>query len=185
MEKAIGASNGYIHNLEVTGGVPSAAKLDKIAKHFNVSTDFLLGKTEIPSPKAPNKGVTIPVLGRVAAGIPITAIENIIGTEEITDKMASSGEYFALKIKGDSMSPYIMNNDIVIVRQQDDADSDQIVIALINGNDGCCKKIRKTKNALMLISMNQAYEPMIFTPDEAEDIPVQIIGKVVEIRRSV
>ena len=81
------------------------------------------------------------------------------------------------------MSPYIMDGDTVIVRKQDDADSDQIVIAMINGNDGVCKKLRKTSHGLMLISLNPQYDPMVFDHSEIDSIPVNIVGKVVEIRR--
>ena len=87
--------------------------------------------------------VSIPVVGRVAAGIPIDAIEEIIDREDIPSTLAKTGDFFGLRIKGDSMSPRIMNGDTVIVRRQDDAESDEIVIALINGHDGVCKKLKK------------------------------------------
>ena len=124
------------------------------------------------------------MLGYVAAGVPIDAIEEIIDWEEIPKEMAARGEYFGLKIKGDSMAPKIENGDTVIVRQQPDAENDEIVIVTINGDEGMCKKLRKSSEGLTLISRNPAYEPMFFTPQEVNDLPVTIVGKVIELRRS-
>lgn len=159
--------------------------IDSIARELKVNPSWIIGKTDAMDVVNGNRTapITIPVLGRVAAGIPIDAISEIIDREEIPSEMAKSGEYFGLRIKGDSMSPYIMDRDTVIVRKQDDADSDQVVIALINGNDGVCKKLRKTAHGLMLISLNPQYDPMVFDYSEIDSIPVKIIGKVVEIRR--
>ena len=159
--------------------------IDSIARELKVNPSWIIGKTDVMDVVNSNRTatITIPVLGRVAAGIPIDAISEIIDREEIPLEMAKSGEYFGLRIKGDSMSPYIIDGDTVIVRKQDDADSDQIVIALINGNDGVCKKLRKTPHGLMLISLNPQYDPMVFDHSEIDSIPVIIIGKVVEIRR--
>lgn len=159
--------------------------IDSIARELKVNPSWIIGKTDAMDVVNVNRtaSITIPVLGRVAAGIPIDAISEIIDREEIPSEMAKSGEYFGLRIKGDSMSPYIMDGDTVIVRKQDDADSDQVVIALINGNDGVCKKLRKTAHGLMLISLNPQYDPMVFDHSEIDSIPIKIIGKVVEIRR--
>ena len=137
--------------------------------------------TEEPAPK--RKGVVIPVLGHVAAGIPIEMIEDIIDTEEIPEDMAKHGEFFALKIKGDSMMPSINNSDVVIVRQQEDAENGDIVIAAINGNDAVCKRLKKYSDGISLISLNPAYEPLYFNVSDVQEAPVKIIGKVVELRR--
>ena len=124
----------------------------------------------------------IPVLGRVAAGIPIEASEEILDWEEITGDMAVNGDYFALQIKGDSMEPKFSNGDVVIVRQQEDADDGDIVIAIVNGNDGVCKKLRKYADGIALVSTNPVYAPMYFSKEEMESTPVRIIGKVKELR---
>ena len=129
------------------------------------------------------KGFTINVLGRVAAGLPIEAIENIIDTEEISEEMARTGEYFGLQIHGDSMEPRMYEGDIVIVRKQEDAESGDIVIAMVNGNDAVCKRLQKYAGYISLISLNSAkYEPMIYSSEDIEAKPVKIIGKVVELR---
>jgi len=129
------------------------------------------------------KGVKIKVLGRVAAGIPIEAIEDIIDTEEITEEMARTGKFFGLQIKGDSMTPNICHGDVVIVRQQDDAESGDVVIATVNGSDAVCKRLRKYKEGIELVSNNPSYEPMEFSNNDIIETPVKIIGKVVELRR--
>lgn len=167
---------------------PDFETLELIADYFNVDTDYLLGRTNkttyIPTPKNPyHKGVTINVLGRVAAGIPIDAITDIVDTEEISEEMAKTGEFFGLKIKGDSMTPTICNGDIVIVRQQDDAETGDIVIATINGDEATCKRLRKYQGGIELISINPGFKPFEFTNKEILEKPVRIIGKVVESRR--
>lgn len=81
------------------------------------------------------------------------------------------------------MEPDIHNGDTVIVRQQDDAESDEIVIALIDGQDGVCKRLKKYKDSIALISSNPLYEPLYFSQTEIDQTPVKILGKVVELRR--
>lgn len=159
-------------------------KLEVLASALQTTPAYLMGwedTTEEPTPK--RKGIVIPVLGHVAAGIPIEMIEDIIDTEEIPEDMAKHGEFFALKIKGDSMTPSINNSDVVIVRQQEDAENGDIVIATINGNDAVCKRLKKYSDGLSLISLNPAYEPLYFNTSEIQGTPVKIIGKVVELRR--
>ena len=97
--------------------------------------------------------------------------------------MAMNGEYFGLRIKGDSMMPTIRDGDTVIVRKQDDAETDQIVIAMVNGNDATCKRLMKYDGGISLISFNPAYPPMMFSNDQIEKLPVKIIGRVVENRQ--
>ena len=146
---------------------------------IKVSLDDNLSVEQLPL----RKGYTINVLGRVAAGLPIEAIENIIDTEEISEEMARTGEYFGLQIHGNSMEPRMYEGDIVIVRKQDDAESGDIVIAMVNGNDAVCKRLQKYAGGISLISLNSSnYDPMIYSNEDTETKPVKIIGKVVELR---
>lgn len=162
--------------------MPRMGKIQMLADYFNIDKSDLLEETK-PLGVKTNKGVQINVLGKVAAGIPIEAIENIVDTEEISQKMASTGEFFGLKIKGDSMQPTICNGDTVIVKRQDDAESGDIVIALINGDNATCKRLVKYAEGISLISLNPAYEPMVFSKKDIQEKPVKILGKVVENRR--
>lgn len=157
------------------------SKIELFAKALGTTSRELVGwDDELPVKK---KGVVINVLGRVAAGIPIEAIENVIDTEEITEEMAKTGTFFGLQIHGDSMIPNICDGDVVIVRQQDDAESGEIIIATVNGTDATCKRLRKYKGGIELIANNPTYEPMDFSNQEIIEKPVRIIGKVVELRR--
>lgn len=96
--------------------------------------------------------------------------------------MANDGEYFGLQVKGDSMEPRIKSGDVVIVRKQSDADDGDLVIALVNGDDAVVKRLKKYKDGIALISNNPAYEPMYFCNDEIDSKPVEILGKVKELR---
>lgn len=157
------------------------SKINLFAKALGTTSSDLVG-WDNQSP-AVRKGVLINVLGRVAAGLPLEAIENIIDTEEISEEMARTGEYFGLQIHGDSMEPRMYEGDIVIVRKQEDAESGEIVIAMVNGNDAVCKRLQKYTGGISLISLNSTkYEPMIYSNKDIEDMPVKIIGKVVELR---
>lgn len=161
-------------------------KILAFANALHISPGDLMGLDGIKEDSPPttsSKGVKIKVLGRVAAGIPIEAIEDIIDTEEITEEMARTGKFFGLQIKGDSMAPNICNGDIVIVRQQDDAENGDVVIATVNGNDAVCKRLRKYKEGIELLSNNPSYEPMEFSNNDIIETPVKILGKVVELRR--
>ena len=127
--------------------------------------------------------VKIPVLGYVAAGIPIEAITDILDYEEIDPSMIKDGsEYFALKIKGDSMEPKISNGDVVIVRKQEDCDSGQIAIVCVNGDQATCKKILKQSTGIMLVPFNPAYETVFYSNEDILEIPITILGRVVELR---
>lgn len=173
-----------IQKWEMGTSEPPLKVMRELASLFNVDIDDLTNKDlENNSITKQKRGVTVNVLGRVAAGIPIDAIEDIIDTEEITEEMARTGKFFGLKIKGDSMEPQICEGDVVIVRQQEDAESDEIVIALVNGNDGVCKRLKKYDDSIALVSNNANYGPMYFTNKDVIDKPIRIVGKVVELRR--
>ena len=153
--------------------------LSKLAEIFNVSIDYLLDI------QPPVKGVRVPIYGSVPAGIPLEAIENIEGYEEITPALASKGEYFALKIKGESMSPFILNNDIVIVRKQSEIESGDIAIVLVNGDEATCKTVKISDDGITLIGHNTlVYPPHFYSQKEITTLPVRIIGRVVEVKRS-
>ena len=154
-------------------------RLEKIAKYLNTSIEYLMGWEEEQKPQ----GVKIPVLGTVPAGIPISAVEDILDYEEIPKRWENQGEFFGLKIKGDSMLPILTDGDIVIVRKQSTADNGDTVIAMVNGDDATCKRYERSNNGIMLIPNNSSYTPTFYTNEEIASLPVTIIGKVVELRR--
>ena len=155
---------------------------EDIPENANLQKDNLLGKSSLKNTNLLNKSVKIPVLGTVRAGIPITAVEEILDYEEISSHTASTGEFFGLKIKGNSMEPRFNEGDVVIVRKQSDADNGDIVVVLVNGDEATIKKLKKTEQGIILIPLNNDYEPLFFDNATIANKPVQIIGKVVELR---
>ncbi|WP_279002098.1 LexA family protein [Acidaminococcus fermentans] len=164
---------------------PNFETLNMFANFFNVDMNTLMdmNNTSNQNPSSPVRSIKIPVLGTVVAGVPLEAVENIIGWEEISPAMAATGEHFALQIKGTSMEPRICEGDIVVVRKQEDIESGDTAIVLINGGEATVKKVKKTEEGIMLIANNMAvYSPHFYSNKDIEELPVRIIGKVVELR---
>lgn len=159
--------------------IPRANTIQKIADYFGVGLNDLLEPRKL---NVLNRGVKIPVLGRVQAGLPVEAIEEIIDYEEIDVKLAGTGEFFGLQIRGNSMEPKFSDGDVVIVKKQSDVESGQIAVVLIDGSDATVKRIKKINSGIMLISLNPAYEPMFYSEQDILDLPVEIIGRAIELR---
>ncbi|MBQ1847285.1 MAG: helix-turn-helix domain-containing protein [Clostridia bacterium] len=154
----------------------SQSMIKKYADALGVSPEYLLYGEGTPST------VRIPVYGRVAAGIPMEAITDISDYEEIDAAMAANGEYIALTIHGHSMEPRFTEGDVVIVRKQPEIEDGQIAVVMINGDDATVKRIHKTRDGLVLLPTNPAYEPIYYTNKQIRELPVKILGKVVELR---
>lgn len=170
-------SRSSINKIELNHTDLPQSKIVALAKALSVTPAYLMGWEDIEQPIPKSNGyptVRIPVLGDVAAGVPILAQQDIVGYEDIPADMAKTGEYFGLKIKGDSMEPKIHDNDIVIVKSMSDAENNDIVIAMIN-NEATCKRLHKYSNSVVLTAFNPDYKPIEVTPDEN----IQILGKVV------
>ena len=165
---------------------PDFDTMRRLADVFSVSVDYLMGRDEDPrhlgKPIPSRKGHRIPVLGDVAAGIPIDAIEDILDYEDIDEDLARTGEFFALRIRGQSMEPRMMEGDVVIIRQQETAETGDTVVVSVNGDLATVKKIKIGSAGITLIPTNPSYDPMFFTCEEVEQLPVRIRGKVVELR---
>ena len=129
--------------------------------------------------------VKIPVLGKVAGGTPIEAISNIDSDEyiEIDEDMAKKGEMFGLIVKGQSMFPYILENDIVVVQKQDDCENGKVAVVMINGDEATVKVVKKKEDGLDLESYNPIFPTFHFSSQEVIDKPIKIIGIVRELRR--
>lgn len=158
---------------------PSFEMLRKLTKLYNVTSDVILGWSvhleEIGSK-------LIPVLGDVAAGIPIEAITDIVDYEEIDPAMAATGDFFGLRIKGASMEPRMREGDVVIVRKQDTAETGDTVVVLVNGDSATVKKIKYGPDGISLIPTNPAYDVQFYSAADVERLPVRVIGRVVELR---
>jgi len=162
--------------------------LPQIANVLNSNVQWILTGTGERHPIAPvpphkPRGVKIPVLGNVAAGVPVEAVEEILDYEEIEPELAGTGEFFGLRLKGQSMEPRMCEGDVVIVRCQNDVDQGDIAVVLVNGDSATIKRIKKEPDgSLWLLPNNPSFQAMHYSPSEIESLPVSIIGKVVELR---
>ena len=155
-----------------------------LAQALNVSEVWLMGY-DVPMESIPIKNIEkikIPVLGTVKAGYDYLAQENIVGYESI-DNVPDPENYYALQVTGDSMEPLFSNGDIAIVHKQDGFDSGNTCIILVNGEEATVKKVVRMDDGIDLIAMNPYYPVRHFTKNEMNEIPVKIIGKVVEARK--
>lgn len=178
---AIGAKTTTFNMWCKGQAIPRSGMIQALADYFGILKGDLVDEKDFKSTNT--KGVKIPVLGYVAAGIPIDAVEYIIDYEEIPDTMARTGEFFGLQIKGDSMEPRICDGDVVIVKKQPTVSNGEIAIVLINGDEATCKKVEKIANGIMLVPFNNSkYQNMFFSVEDIETLPVTILGKVVELR---
>ena len=173
-----------INKIEIAGrGVPQSRVLD-FARALELSPAELLGwdaETEDGGTIALSvEQRDVPILGQVAAGKNLYAEENINGYVRVEPKIW--GNLFALKVKGDSMSPRIMDGDTIIVREQPDVESGQIAVVIINGGEGVVKKVVKFPGGISLVSLNSSYNPLIFYNEEIEKLPIRIIGRVIQNR---
>ena len=170
-----------------------------LAKALNVSEAWLMG-CDVPMerdsdidllkkigaiPISSNPNITnIPVIGTVKAGYDYLAQENVVGTVPVETSLVGDGtDFFALEVKGDSMSPVFIEKDIVIIKKQNDCENNEIAIVIVNGDEGTIKKVRKTEQGIILQPLNPAYAPMIFTNKEIKDMPVTIVGIVKQLKR--
>jgi repressor LexA len=124
-------------------------------------------------------GSGIPILGQIAAGVPIEALQNEIGRITPPEDLLGDGDHFALEVKGDSMiQAGILDGDVVLIKRTETADSGDIVVALIDSEEATLKRLRKRGNSIALEAANPAYETRIFGPDR-----VRIQGKLVAMIR--
>lgn len=175
----LGIERSTYTRYETGDSEPNFEMLELLSQIFDVSTDVLIGRSAIPTPSG---GIRIPVLGNVAAGIPIEAVTDIVDYEEIDSTMSKTGDYFGLRIKGASMEPRMREGDVVIVRKQDTADTGDTVVVLVNGDSATVKKIKYGESGITLLPTNPAFEPLFYDRQEVETLPVRVIGKVVELR---
>ena len=163
---------------------PSLEVLNILAETFHVSVDYLMGRevdNNIQAIKI-NRSVTkIPVFGKIPAGVPIDMIEDslIEDYEEIpTDWLIGGNEYFALRVKGESMMPKFENGDVIILKKQEDCESGAFCAVSINHTECTFKKVLKKENGITLMPLNPEFEPLFFSKQEVVELPVTILGIV-------
>lgn len=138
---------------------PRIDKIQLLANYFGIQkSDLVEDKEKLKTDLIGNPVSPIPLLGTVKAGYNYLAQENWIGTIDVETSLVGSGEdYFALKVKGDSMSPVFVEGDIVIIKKQNDCENNEYAVVIINGDEGTLKKIKKTDNGIILQPLNPAY----------------------------
>ena len=141
-----------------------------------------LGRVKPQSPTASDgipRGAVIPVMGRIAAGVPISAIQDHTHNITVPPDMLGQGEHYALEVKGDSMiDAGIFDGDTVLIRKGDAAASGEIVVALVDDEEATLKRLRKKGDSIALEAANPAYETRIFGPDR-----IRVQGKLVGLLR--
>lgn len=176
----LGLSKGIISLYENEKRKPSFDILNKLSKIFNCSIDYIIGNWNEAEPTLIN------VYSSVHAGILSEMIENIVDTEEISEKMARSDKtYFGLKVKGDSMFPTYQEGDTLIVEKNTSCESGNDCIVAINGNEAFLKRVYINSTGITLQALNPKYEPLTYTNEDVKKLPVTIIGIVRELRRKI
>ena len=132
----------------------------------------------VPPPAYAQGGATVPLMGRIAAGVPISAIQDHTQDIGVPPDLIAGGEHFALEVKGDSMIDAGINEgDIIIVKRCDTADNGDIVVALVEKEEATLKRLRKKGASIALEAANPNYETRIFGPDQV-DIQGRLVGLI-------
>ncbi len=161
-----------------------------LAQALGVSEAWLMGyDVELLRKNKPEiKSLKIPVLGVIPAGIPMEAIEDLSNNEFeylSVDMLKGDKEYFALKVIGDSMYPEYLDGDILIVLKQNNCESGEDCVVMVNGDDATFKRVFKAENGITLQPLNNKYPAIFYSNDKINSLPVKILGIVVEFRRNI
>lgn len=179
-----GVSGGAVSTWERGTAEPRMGAVQKISDYLKINKSDIVDDETSESSRT-STAHRIPVLGSVPAGVPLEAIEDIIDWEDIPQEWTSGGrEYFALRVKNDSMYPKYLDGDTIIVRKESDCESGQDCVVYVNGYDATLKKVLKRVDHIMLQPLNPKYEPRFYEYNDAHN-KVTIAGIVVEIRRKV
>lgn len=157
--------------------------IEELLLKINENQEFTVNTSFRPIPLSELQLTKIPVLGAVKAGYNYLADENKVGYIHLEYSPSDPENYYALEVTGDSMEPLFSDGDIAIVHKQDNFDSGNTCIVLINGDEATVKKVVRMEDGIDLIAMNPYYPIRHFTKEEMNKIPVQIIGRVIEARK--
>ena len=197
-ETELGFGNGSLSKLNNSETTRKRIKL--LAAYFGVSEDYIMCETDDRTPiphqwqeysdweddqrvfEGDDDTMWVPVVAKIAAGFPIACQEDILDSIAVPAEWQKKGRLIGLRIKGNSMEPLIPDNSDVIVLYGERVENGQIGVVQINGNESTCKKIHYQSNGILLESINRDYPPMFFSAEEVEQLPVRILGRVLEVR---
>ena len=172
----LGVSKGSVSGWFAGTNFPRAEKLEELAELFGITSADLLADHTVST--------SVPVLGHVHAGQTTYAMEEILDYVDIDSLKASQGEYFGLYVQGDSMAPELQDGDLVIVRRQPTLEDGDIGVFSIGESETTIKEYQQLKRHIALTPINDEYEGMMISFKEVDELPVLILGKVIESRRS-
>ncbi|MEM5623556.1 XRE family transcriptional regulator [Bacillus thuringiensis] len=159
---------------------PRPDKIQLLADYFKINRSDLTEDKPSNIYEAPIHPVKVPILGKIACGLPICAEENYEGYRYEMPDILPRGEVYYLEAKGNSMEPTIPNGSFVLIRKQDDVENGEIAAVQVNGDtEATLKRVKKQGDVIILMPDNSSYEPLIITATT----PARIIGKAIRFTR--
>lgn len=176
----IGVSSSMISRYESEKNEPDIETMKKISKVLEKPLEFFLPDSFVADMRNVGGSTAyIPIIGEIACGTPILAVQNVESYKEIPKDELPDGELFLLRARGDSMTPRIFDGDLVLIRVQPDVEDGEIAAVQVdNDNRATLKKVQHAGDNVILIPMNTAYPTIILN----EENPGRIIGRAMEIR---
>ncbi len=178
--EVLGVTKSAVNSYFTGTKMPRMDRIKKLADHFGCNVSDLIDDKTIEDQVT---AVAIPVLGTVPAGVPIEAIQDILGYEEIPKIMADTGEFFCLRVEGNSMYPLLYSGETIVIKKQETAENGDIVVALVDNNDTTVKRLKKVSDGIILEAENPEYNSLYFNEKQIRNEKVKIIGKAVESRK--
>ena len=178
--EVLGVTKSAVNAYFMGNKMPRMDRIKKLADHFGCNISDLVDDKSIEDQVT---AVAIPVLGTVPAGVPIEAIQDILGYEEIPKIMADTGEFFCLRVEGNSMYPLLYSGETIVIKKQETADNGDIVVALVDNEETTVKRLKKVSDGIILEAENPEYNSLYFNEKQIQNEKVKIIGKAVESRK--
>ena len=178
--EVLGVTKSAVNAYFMGNKMPRMDRIKKLADHFGCNVSDLVDDKSIEDQVT---AVAIPVLGTVPAGVPIEAIQDILGYEEIPKIMADTGEFFCLRVEGNSMYPLLYSGETIVIKKQETADNGDIVVALVDNEETTVKRLKKMSDGIILEAENPEYNSLYFNEKQIRNEKVKIIGKAVESRK--
>lgn len=178
--EVLGVTKSAVNSYFTGTKMPRMDRIKKLAEHFGCNVSDLIDDKTVEDQIT---AVAIPVLGTVPAGVPIEAIQDILGYEEIPKIMADTGEFFCLRVEGNSMYPLLYSGETIVIKKQETADNGDIVVALVDNEETTVKRLKKVSDGIILEAENPEYNSLYFNEKQIQNEKVKIIGKAVESRK--